>query len=185
MRDPFLRRPQSAASIRVLGIDPGTYATGWGLLVGTAARPRLGACGVIVPKRDLSLAQRLARLRSELEAVVEESRPESACVEAPFHGINARAALQLAHARGVVLAVLGAAGVEVAEVSPATVKKALVGSGRADKDQVRRMVERVLGPFETRLRHDVSDALAVAWCRAGTLPLERACPARAKIRGRS
>lgn len=167
------RRTADDEPVRILGVDPGTFATGWGLLVGTSSRLRVGRCGVIVPRRDADLACRLLTLREGLEEVVAELHPELACVEAPFHGVNPRSALQLAHARGVVLAVLAGAGIPVSEIAPAAVKKALVGSGRADKDQVRHMVERVLGPFESPLRHDVSDALAVAWCRASTLKFER------------
>jgi crossover junction endodeoxyribonuclease RuvC len=84
-------------------------------------------------------------------------------VESPFHGPNARAALQLAHARGVVLACLGQAGIQVAEYSPATIKKAITGTGKADKEQVQAMVRRLLGNPADESR-DVSDALAVAYC---------------------
>jgi len=100
----------------------------------------------------------------ELARIVDAVSPSDAAVEAPFHGANARSALQLAHARGVILCVLAEAGVPPVEYSPATVKKTVTGSGRADKDQVRTMVARLTGIPETSLRHDVADAIAIALC---------------------
>ena len=128
----------------VLGIDPGSRITGWGIVAGPSARPRLVASGVIRLPPSLSFAARLHRLQQELAKVVERYAPVSAGVEAPFHGASARAALQLAHARGVALAVLAGAAVDVHEYSPATVKKSVTGRGRAEKDQVRHMVVRSL-----------------------------------------
>jgi len=148
----------------VLGVDPGSQTTGWGLLGGTASRPQLLDGGVVRLGRSGSFAGRLARLHQDLTAVVERLRPGVAAVEAPFHGASARSALRLAHARGVVLAVLAAAGVEVAEYSPAAVKKAVTGSGRADKEQVASMVFRQVGEEFAAHPHDLSDALAVALC---------------------
>lgn len=150
---------------RVLGVDPGSLVTGWGLIAEQSPRPVLEACGSIhLGGSRASLAERLSRLQQELGAVVARLAPDGAAVEAPFHGASARSALQLAHARGVVLAVLGAAGLTVAEYSPAQVKQAISGSGRADKAQVGEMVERLLGLDSRKERHDAQDALAVAWC---------------------
>jgi crossover junction endodeoxyribonuclease RuvC len=96
--------------------------------------------------------------------VIEQYSPTEAAVEAPFHGISARSALQLAHARGVILAALGSESVPVFEYSPATVKKAVTGNGRAEKGQVQAMVGRlVTGKFASG-RADVADALAAALC---------------------
>jgi crossover junction endodeoxyribonuclease RuvC len=106
----------------------------------------------------------LARLHQDLTILVERLQPDVAAVEAPFHGASARAALLLAHARGVVLAVLAAAGVEVVEYAPAAVKKAVTGNGRADKEQVASMVCRQIGEDLDASPHDLSDALAVALC---------------------
>lgn len=91
-------------------------------------------------------------------------QPSSAAVEAPFQGANARSALQLAHARGVILAVLACAGVEVTEYTPAMVKKSVVGNGRAPKEQVQWMVSRLLALSRPTGSSDASDALAVALC---------------------
>lgn len=150
--------------MRVLGVDPGSYRTGWGILRGSADRPGIIECGVIHLPRKGTFASRLGRLQAEFRSLVDRLEPEAASVEAPFHGANARAALQLAHARGVILAVLGEAGVPVEELSPASVKKALTGNGRADKIQVRSMVARLMGDPGPGLSEDVTDALAVAYC---------------------
>ena len=150
---------------RVLGVDPGSLVTGWGLITERSGRPALEACGSIrLGSSAVALQERLARLQQELASLVLRLAPDNAAVEAPFHGVSARSALQLAHARGVVLAVLGVAGVAAAEYSPAQVKQAISGSGRADKAQVGAMVERLLGVDSRRVRHDAQDALAVAWC---------------------
>jgi crossover junction endodeoxyribonuclease RuvC len=102
-------------------------------------RPVLLACGEIALGSEAPFALRLARLHAAIVAVAQEHRPAEAAVEAPFHGISARSALQLAHARGVVIAALAASGLTVVEYSPATVKKAVTGNGRAEKAQVQAM----------------------------------------------
>lgn len=154
--------------VRVLGVDPGSLSTGWGLLGGEPARPSVIDCGEIRPARSLAFADRLAVLQREFDAVLERLAPDEAAVEAPFHGVSARSALQLAHARGVLLASLAARGVTVAEYSPATVKKSVTGNGRAEKRQVHVMVRGLLGPAADSAGHDLSDALAVGLCHLAT-----------------
>ena len=127
-------------------------------------RPRLEQSGLIRLRRSDSFPKRLRSLQRAIEQLVDQIRPDLACVEAPFHGASARAALLLAHARGVVLAVLAAAGVEVVEYAPAAVKKAVTGNGRADKEQVAAMVFKQVGEDLRAHPHDLSDALAVALC---------------------
>jgi crossover junction endodeoxyribonuclease RuvC len=156
--------------VRVLGVDPGSRVTGWGLVECVAGRCRLVASDVIRIGPDADLADGLALLYTRLDVVVRSIEPTSAAVESPFHGANARSALRLAHARGVVLAVLGAAAIPVAEYSPATVKKSVTGDGRAGKDQVRRMVSHLLGHVRLGSPRDLSDALAVALCHAAVAP---------------
>jgi crossover junction endodeoxyribonuclease RuvC len=136
--------------------------TGWGLIQ-RVSRPELVDCGVIRLRNKGEFAERLASLQRQLEEIVARVHPDAAAVEAPFHGASARAALQLAHSRGVILAVLAGAGVPVAEWSPASVKKAIADNGRADKDQVRKMVCLQLN-IEPDRPHDLTDALAVALC---------------------
>ncbi len=134
------------------------------MLGGTADRPRLVACGEIALAAGLTFPERLATLHAALDRVVSEHAPVEAAVEAPFHGVSARSALQLAHARGVVLAVLGAAGIPVTEYAPASIKKAATGSGRADKGQVQAMIARLVPGAGSERGPDVCDAIATALC---------------------
>jgi crossover junction endodeoxyribonuclease RuvC len=157
--------------LRILGIDPGSLVTGWGLLDGG---PVLIDCGVIRLQRARSFPARLSLLHDELVRLVDRHRPTTAAVESPYHGSSARSALQLAHARGVILAVLAGAGVEVAEYTPATVKKSVTGNGRAEKDQVRRMVARLLDDRVAGHPDDLTDALAVALCHEAARKLSEA-----------
>lgn len=163
--------------MRVLGVDPGSVTTGWGLVGGTAFQPALLECGALRLGAASSFAERLHRLRTEFDALLERLEPTHAAVESPFHGVNARAALQLAHARGVVLAALGGAGIDVVEYSPATVKKAVTGEGRAEKIQVQAMVSRLLRPGTAVTDPDAADALAVALCHLASVSF------RARTRG--
>jgi crossover junction endodeoxyribonuclease RuvC len=110
------------------------------------------------------MPERLARLHAAILSVVGEHVPSEAAVEAPFHGVSARSALQLAHARGVVLAALGSSGLVVFEYSPATIKKAVTGNGRAEKQQVEAMVSKLLAGGGTPGRSDIADAIAAALC---------------------
>jgi crossover junction endodeoxyribonuclease RuvC len=150
--------------MRTLGIDPGSHATGWGVVTGTLTEPTLLACGVIRLPTQAAFAVRLARLHTALVDVVARHAPDAAAVESPFHGASARASLQLAHARGVVLAVVSLAGLPVTEYAPATVKKTVAGNGRAPKDQIGVLMEHLFGRASTEHGHDVSDALSVALC---------------------
>ena len=154
----------TAAPLRVLGIDPGSLRAGWAVVDGPAARPELVACGQIVLPSGWPFERRLAALHEALTRIVLEAAPTAAAVEAPFHGVSARAALQLAHARGVMLAVLGAAHVPVTEYAPSTIKKAVTGHGRAEKVQVASLVRSLLRRPDPALRDDVSDAAAAALC---------------------
>jgi len=154
----------TSPTVRVLGIDPGSLRAGWAVVAGSASRPELHACGRIAMPPAWPFERRLASLQEEFLRVVADTAPTHAAVEAPFHGVSARAALQLAHARGVMLAVLGSAGVSVTEYAPATIKKAVTGQGRADKAQVAAMVRAILRRPDPLLRDDVSDAAAAALC---------------------
>jgi len=110
------------------------------------------------------MAERLALLHAGIASVVQQHAPTEAAVEGPFHGVSARSALQLAHARGGVLAVLGISGLTVFEYSPATIKKAVTGNGRAEKEQVEAMVSRLVAGECPAGRSDIADAIAAAIC---------------------
>lgn len=154
--------------VRTLGIDPGSLATGWGVISGAPSKPKLVACGVIRPRARAPLAVRLAELHTALVDVLTLHAPDVAAVEAPFHGVSARASLHLAHARGVVLAAVSLAGVPVTEYSPATVKMTVSGNGRAPKEQIATLMKGLFGPASIEAGLDVSDALSVALCHLAT-----------------
>lgn len=152
-------------TIRILGVDPGSAATGWGLV--DCAGPRLSfvAAGVIRPPRGKTRAGKLAFIFAKLSALIEAHRPDEAAVEETFVNANPRDALVLGEARGAALTAPAAAGLEVAEYATNSVKKAVVGRGHADKTQVQAMV-RVLLPASGVQPADAADALAVAICHA-------------------
>lgn len=146
--------------IRVLGIDPGSRATGWALVIAEGNRYRLESSGVVRPRGDHRHG-RLADLQRRLAAVVDELIPDCAAVESSFSGLNPKTGLALAESRGVILAVLGGLDIEVSSYSPAQVKSAIVGHGQAEKQQVKYMVVRLLNISE-KLSNDAADAIGVA-----------------------
>ncbi len=147
--------------MRVLGIDPGSACTGYGVLEDGRGEPRVVASGVIrTPKGPLSL--RLEKIFAKLEEVISAHRPDAVAVEEVFHARNPKSALVLGHARGVALLAAGRAGVCVHEYSTRKVKQTVTGHGKADKRQVRSILEAMLGELPAQL--DASDALAVALC---------------------
>lgn len=152
--------------MRILGIDPGSRATGYGVVDLSNSTLQRVAGGVIRCGTG-SLASRLARIDRELSAMLVEIQPVAAALESVFSARNPRSALQLGQARGVALAACGRAGLEAAEYAPSQVKLAVVGHGAADKAQVQRMVQRLLG-LATPPPADEADALAVAICHAHT-----------------
>lgn len=152
-------------AIVILGVDPGLNRCGWGLVVSEGARLSHIAHGVIAPKPQQQLASRLHDLFEALSVVIDQHRPHEAAVEETFVNANARAALALGQARGVALAAAARQGLAVAEYSPATIKKAIVGSGAADKNQIAFMVRRLL-PAAGDVSADAADALGVALCHA-------------------
>jgi crossover junction endodeoxyribonuclease RuvC len=157
----------------ILGIDPGSLHTGYGLVEkrGSALAP-LDAGRFSCP-RDLDLPRRLAHLAGRLGDLVDRRRPDFAVLETPFHGMNARSLIVLAQARGALLAVLAGRGIEICEYSPAEVKSAVTGNGRADKSQVARMVRLLLAARGEGWASDATDALALAICCAQRMKLDR------------
>jgi crossover junction endodeoxyribonuclease RuvC len=153
------------SAILILGIDPGLNNCGWGLVASEGSRLSHVAHGVIRPRATAQLASRLAELFEALGAVIAEHNPHEAAVEETFVNSNARAALTLGQARGVTLAAAARSGIVVAEYSPSTIKKAVVGSGAADKTQIAFMVRRLL-PTAGDVTADAADALGVALCHA-------------------
>ena len=150
--------------MRVLGIDPGTAITGYGVVERDGDHLVALSHGVITTPADWPLAQRLQEIYRQLRALAAEWRPESAAVEEIFFSKNARTALMVGHARGVVLLALADAGLPIQEYKPAEVKEAATGYGAAPKRQVQLMVQHLLGLDEPPGPDDAADALAVAIC---------------------
>lgn len=164
--------PCVMACVLILGVDPGLNRCGWGLVASEGARLSYVAHGVIKPPVHQQLASRLHDVFAGLCDVIEQHRPHEAAVEETFVNSNARAALALGQARGVALAAAARSALLVAEYSPATIKKAVVGTGAADKTQVAFMVRRLL-PTAGDVSADAADALGVALCHAAHGGLSR------------
>ena len=152
----------------VLGVDPGTAITGYGFIREDEDVLSAIACGAITTPSDWPLPQRLAALHAELSRLILLHRPASAAVEQLFFSRNARSALAVGHARGVILLALAQAGVPVVEYTPLEVKQAVAGYGRADKKQMQEMVRVLMGLPDIPKPDDVADALAVAICHLHT-----------------
>jgi crossover junction endodeoxyribonuclease RuvC len=148
-------------TIRILGLDPGLNRTGWGVIACTGARISHVAHGVIAPRATLDFASRLLALFDALEVIVAEHAPHEAAVEETFVNKNAMSSLKLGHARAAVMLAPARAGLPVAEYAARLVKKSIVGTGAADKDQIGFMVRRLL-PSMGDAGADAADALAVA-----------------------
>lgn len=143
------------------GIDPGSVRTGWGAIRVEGSSFHCIECGVIRSKDELPLATRLELIFKSLTEILARLSPDRIFLEAIFHHKSARSALVLGHARGVALLAAALRACPIGEVTPAEVKKAVTGNGRADKSQVQEMVRIVLG-LEARAAQDASDALAIA-----------------------
>ena len=151
--------------VRIIGIDPGLRNTGWGVISQEGSKLTYIADGALHSDGDLSLAERLLQLHSQLIEVLKEFDPDEAAVEETFVNTDARATLKLGQARGVLMLAPAMLKLPVAEYAPNTVKKAVVGAGHAEKDQVKHMV-RLLLPRAQLNSADSVDALAIAICHA-------------------
>jgi crossover junction endodeoxyribonuclease RuvC len=154
--------------VTVFGIDPGSHRTGYGCVASDGRRHRLVACGTVAAPSRASFPDKLRAIHGGLRALLAEHRPDCVAIEDVFHARNVRAALTLGHARGVALLAACEAGVPVVTYTPAEVKHAVVGYGRAEKRQVQQMVRLLLGLASVPSPHDVADALAVAICHLHT-----------------
>ena len=147
--------------VRVLGLDPGSRVCGYGVVDVCGAELTYVECGVLTAPEDHPMEDRLGEIARGLLEVIEELSPKVVAVEDVFSHQNPRSALALAQARGMALAVVGLCGLRVASYAPALVKKAVSGSGRAEKGQIARMVQGLIG-LKSLPRADATDALAVA-----------------------
>ena len=158
--------------MRVLGLDPGLRITGWGIVDAEGSRLRHVADGIIKSDDKLTLAERLAQLHRGVLDVIAQWAPEEAAVEQTFVNKNPESTLKLGQARGAVLLAPALSGLMVGEYAPASVKQAVVGTGRAAKEQVGMMV-RTLLPGCLVKSPDAADALAVAICHSHHLNTAR------------
>ncbi|HEX8172844.1 MAG TPA: crossover junction endodeoxyribonuclease RuvC [Thermoanaerobaculia bacterium] len=166
--------------MRILGIDPGSLNTGFGVIDYERGKLALVEQGTIATRRGAELPERLAMIHDGLCEVIARTQPAAVAVETPFAGKNVNSLIQLAHARGVVLLAIRGARLDVFEYSPSSVKSAVVGYGRAEKEQVAKMVRMLLpGCASLKMTTDASDALAIAICHAHTAGTN----ARLRVRG--
>jgi len=164
-----------SSNMLVLGIDPGTASTGYGVVRGAGSRLQPVAHGIIQTRPGVPLERRLADIHERVGELLDEHRPEAVAIEELYFGANVRTAFAVGQARGVMLLAAGQRGVPSRSYSPQQVKAAVCGSGRADKDQVARMVTRLLGlGGSSRIADHTTDALAVAVCDLNRAPLARA-----------
>jgi crossover junction endodeoxyribonuclease RuvC len=161
----------------VLGIDPGTADTGFGVVQSAGSRLRALDAGVIRTRAGVSPELRLAEIHTRVVALLELHAPEALAIEGLFFGANARTAFAVGQARGVVLLAAGQRGIPARSYTPQQVKSAVCGHGGAAKDQVARMVARLLGLSVAPGSDHASDALAVAVCDLNRAPLAKAVAA--------
>ena len=157
----------------VLGIDPGTASTGFGLVRGEGSRLRAVDQGMIVTRPGVAPERRLAEIHTRVCDLLDRHRPDALAVEELYFGANVRTAFAVGQARGVVLLAAGQRGIPTRSYTPQQVKSAVCGSGRAPKGQVGRMVARLLALDAVPAPDHVADALAIAICELNAAPLAR------------
>ena len=159
---------------RIIGIDPGLVSSGWGIIESEGSSLRFVACGTIAPNTKLSLSERLLFLHRALNDILRTHQPQAAAIEETFVTANGASTLKLGQARGALMVTLAAGGLPVAEYATRLVKKAIVGTGTADKNQMAQMVGVLLPAARealTACKHDAADALAIAICHANSRQL--------------
>jgi crossover junction endodeoxyribonuclease RuvC len=150
--------------MRILGIDPGSETTGWGMIEGDGRRCRLIECGIVRASTGQKFPARLLKIANELEKVIERHNPDVCAIEDGFLATNVKVTLKLGQVRGVAMLVAERAALEIHEYSPRLVKQTVVGHGNAEKFQVQQMVKTLLSLTGVPEPHDAADALAVAIC---------------------
>jgi len=159
--------------VKVLGIDPGTAACGFGIVQESGGRLRATCHGWWRTRAGERLEVRLLTIFTGVQELIAEHGPDVVALEESYVGADARIALSVGQARGAVLVAASSVGVECAEYAPARVKQSVCGYGRADKEQVAKMVKAILGLEEVPAPNHAADALAVAICHALAPPLLR------------
>ncbi len=159
----------------ILGIDPGTAITGYGVIAHEGNHLRRITFGAVRTEPSMQLAARLSKIYQQVQEIIREYRPEVVAVEELFFNKNVRTALAVGQARGVILLASETAGLETVEYTPLQVKQAVVGYGRAEKKQVQEMVRMLLCLTEIPKPDDAADALAIAICHAHSRKLSQVC----------
>ena len=149
----------------ILGIDPGSYNVGYGILQVEKRKIIAAGCDTIVINSKLQLAERLVQIHLGMNKIIAEYKPDIAVVETIFYGKNIKSAFTLGHARGVIILTLAQHNIEIVEYSPREVKKSVVGNGNASKEQVGYMVQKILNLSTKPKTEDAADALAIALCQ--------------------
>lgn len=157
----------------VIGVDPGTLVTGYGIVSESRAGLSCHGWGAIRAKKNAPMPYRMKQIADGLRDVIRESRPDILALEESFFAKDPQSALKLGQVRGVIMLVAEESGLPVAEYAPLKVKQALVGYGKADKEQVRTMVRHILGLKENPTPYDASDALAIAITHLNHTSVER------------
>ena len=173
-REASGRLRRMSPGMLVLGIDPGTASTGYGLVRSAGSSLHALSDGVIRTAPGVPLERRLAAIHARVAELLDAHRPDAVAIEELYFGANARTAFAVGQARGVVLLASGQRGIPTRSYTPQQVKGAVCGHGRAGKDQVGRMVARLLGLSEIPSPDHAADALAVAICECNRVPLDRA-----------
>jgi crossover junction endodeoxyribonuclease RuvC len=150
--------------MRILGIDPGSETTGWGVIEGDGRRCGLVECGTVRALSGQKFPARLLRIANALEEIIQRHRPDACAIEDGFLATNVKVTLKLGQVRGVAMLVAERAALEIHEYSPRLVKQTVVGHGNAEKAQVQQMVKTLLSLASVPEPHDAGDALAVAIC---------------------
>jgi len=150
--------------MRVLGIDPSSQATGYGILELKEGRTTVLGYGTIKPRRQAALPEKLLEIKGGIDRLIGAFEPGEVAIENPFFGLNIKTAITLGQVRGAILVAVADRGRPLSEYSPLEIKKAVTGYGRADKHQVATMVRALLGLEDETLEEDASDALACAIC---------------------
>lgn len=148
----------------ILGIDPGLSKMGFGIIRINDEQPSFIDFGIISTDADQPLEKRLKIIYLDLKTVIKEYQPKAMSVEGSFFGKNVRSMMMLGHARGMALLGAAQAGIPVYEYSPRKIKQSVTGNGNATKEQVKYMVQIILGLKEKKIPDDASDALAIALC---------------------
>jgi len=150
----------------ILGIDPGSVVTGFGVIEHQNRKNRLLTCGCIRPDKNLDFPHRLLYIYDHMLELVSDTSPDEVALESVFHGANTKSLIKLCEARGAIVTALANSDLPIFDYAPREVKKAVVGRGSASKEQIQFMIQRLFGQKAMDLAFDATDAVALALCHA-------------------